>query len=100
MPWAGWKRAAVTAGAAGGPEPPAGLPLPAVGSVGRTSGPLPAELEQPAAVMAATMMTMAAESLFMSCSSEFRCGSVRSHSLVSYRTMRRTYGANRAVGYA
>src|SRR6187549_3470790 len=45
MPCAGWKSAAVTAGAGGVLEPPEGLPLPVVGSVGFTSGPLPAELE-------------------------------------------------------
>src|SRR5688572_7144951 len=92
MPWAGWKSAAVTAGAGGAP-PPAGLPLPAVGSVGPTSGLFSTELEQPPTAIAATKMTTAAVSLFMNFSPEFSCvGSVRS--------MRRTYGAVGAVGYA
>ena len=53
MPCAGWNSAAVAAGV-GAIAPPAGLPLPVVGSVGPTSGGLPTELEQPAVTMAAT----------------------------------------------
>src|SRR3954463_12020784 len=64
MPCAGWNSAAVAAGA-GGADAPLGLPLPAVGLVGPTSGELPAELEQPATAIAATNATMAAVSLFM-----------------------------------
>ena len=62
---------------------PAGLPLPVVGSVGVTSGGLPAELEQPAAKTAAAKITAAANSLFMSSLLGILLrGSERSHSLV------------------
>src|SRR5215217_1619561 len=64
MPCAGWNKAAVAAGVTA--PPPPGLRLPAVGSVGLTSGEFPVELEQPAAVSAATSTTAAADSLFMS----------------------------------
>src|SRR6476659_8498440 len=91
MPCAGWNNAAVTAGAGGDVEP-FGLPLPAVGSVGPTTGELPTELEQPAIAIAATNTTAAAVSLFMRALLEIL--------LLISPVLRRTWGADGLVGYA
>src|SRR5687768_2492383 len=97
MPCAGWYNAAVTAGA-GAVDPPAGLPLPVVGTVGPTSGGLSTELEQPAVTMTAS--AVAAISLFMSSLlgilfAENQAGRIPS----PCRTMRRTCRIG-AVAYA
>src|SRR4051812_22547568 len=64
MPWAGSNNAAVATGVVGVAELLPGR-LPLVGLVGVTSGELPAELEQPAAVSAAATIIPAANSLFI-----------------------------------
>src|SRR5688572_6184752 len=56
--------------------------LPVVGLVGTTSGGLPAELEQPAAMIAAAKIIAAANSLFITLLGNSVAGSERSHSLV------------------
>src|SRR5690349_17701736 len=64
MPCAGWYNAAFAAGVLGVMVPEPGR-LPVAGLVGVTSGGLPDELEQPAAMITAAEINMAAISLFI-----------------------------------